>query len=246
MKIWWVDRKKKEKLLLRGPEKDLGLSGSPLSPDGRYVAMQTYRDNPNGKGRYAVLLLLDRNSGEVKTVDIPGQSLSVTGWRAKGVSFQAIATANRWESDKALRKVYSVDPATGEFEQVSSVDATSSAKLTSPNGKYESRIAGMELVLTERDTGHERRFQFHEDDRRFVSEECVKWVNSRYLQFHGPRLALIDVSTLKMNYPAPVEKDKKFRSYGYQFSRDFQWVLYQRDGISSEGLQLGKVQMPNR
>jgi hypothetical protein len=42
----------------------------------------------------------------------------------------------------------------------------------------------------------------HEYDRPFIGEECIEWVSSRYLKVNGPRLALIDVTTVKMPFPA--------------------------------------------
>lgn len=41
MQVWFVDPIKKEKVPLRGPEKDLSLSESPLSPGDRFVAMES-------------------------------------------------------------------------------------------------------------------------------------------------------------------------------------------------------------
>jgi hypothetical protein len=35
------------------------------------------------------------------------------------------------------------------------------------------------LVVTAVPGGEQRRFAFHEDDRRFIDEECVEWAGPR-------------------------------------------------------------------
>ena len=54
-----VDGKRKEKNLLRGPEKDLDLAEAPVSPDNRYVALHQWR----GKGNERTKLLHMRRAG---------------------------------------------------------------------------------------------------------------------------------------------------------------------------------------
>jgi hypothetical protein len=63
------------------------------------------------------------------------------------------------------------------------------------------------------------------------------------LKFNGPRLALIDVTTMKMCFPVTAD-GAKFGSHSYQFSSDFRWVLYQGEGIEGEGLYLAHVELP--
>ncbi len=35
--------------------------------------------------------------------------------------------------------------------------------------------------------GKQRKFVFHEDDRRFLGEGCIEWASPRFLKFNGPR-----------------------------------------------------------
>ncbi len=90
--------------------------------------------------------------------------------------------------------------------------------------------------------GKQRRFVFHEEDREFVAPECVEWVAARYLKFNGPRLALIDVATLKMCFPAS-SNGAKFASHFYKFSSDFRWALFQGEGVEAAGLFLAPVEL---
>jgi len=84
-----------------------------------------------------------------------------------------------------------------------------------------------------------RIFHFHEDDYPFVSEGCVKWAGPGYLQFNAGRLALIDIESMKMNYPVP--RANPGTSASYTFSPDFRWVLYQKEEDEKAGLYLGRV-----
>jgi hypothetical protein len=65
----------------------------------------------------------------------------------------------------------------------------------------------------------------------------------RYLKFKGRRLALIDVTTMKMCFPVTAD-GTKFASGAYKFSPDFRWVLYQGERSDGEGLFLASVEMP--
>jgi hypothetical protein len=63
------------------------------------------------------------------------------------------------------------------------------------------------------------------------------------LKFNGPRLALIDVTTMKMCFPKLAD-GAKFGSHSYKFSSDFRWVLYQGEGADGGGLFLAPVEVP--
>jgi hypothetical protein len=97
-------------------------------------------------------------------------------------------------------------------------------------------------MVTDVSSGKQRRFVFHEDDRRFIGSECIEWVSPRYLKFNGKRLALIDLMTMKMNYP--VSADGKFGSHQYKFSLDFRWAVFQGESNDGEGLFIAPVESP--
>ena len=245
MRIWWVDGKTKEKKLLQGPEKDLNLAEAPVSPDHRYVALHQWKDNPGGKGRTRFLQILDRESGEVKVCESQGKDLYLIGWRETETGLRGIAVTNRWQFDKKeVSELYLVDPTTGKSSFRSNVDARLEIdNPLSPDGKHRVRVGKDELVVTDLGDGKQRRFVFHEDDRRFVEPEFIEWVTPRYLKFNGQRLALIDVTTMKMCFPASAD-GAKFASHSYKFSPDFHWVLFQGEGSDGEGLFLARVEMP--
>jgi hypothetical protein len=64
------------------------------------------------------------------------------------------------------------------------------------------------------------------------------------MKFNGARLALIDVTTMKMWFPTSAD-DGQFPAHSYKFSADFGWVLYEGEGIDGEGLFLAPVEMPD-
>jgi hypothetical protein len=249
MRIWWVDGKTKQKTLLQGPEKDLNLVEAPVSPDLRFVALTQWRQNPAGKGRTNILRICDRQSGEVKVIEFQGKNFSIVGWRKTEGGLRAVAVTNRWQfGNKDPSELYLADPSTGKAEVQRDVDARLDIdNPLSPDGKRRVRVGKDELIVTDQADGKQHRFIVHEDDRRFVGLGCVHWVTPQYLQFNGQRLALIDVTTMKMCFPASADR-VKLGSAAYRFSSDLHWVLYQGQGIEGEGLYLAPVEnpMPNR
>jgi hypothetical protein len=245
MRIWWVGGKGKEKKLLRGPEKDLNLAEEPVSPDQRYVALSQWQGDSRKEGRTKVLHILDRASGKSVICNLKPKDLSVVGWKQTDAGLRVAAVTNRWQFDKKEpSELYLADPATGILECQEKVDARLDIdNPLSPDGKHRVHVGKDELVVTDVGNSKQRRFVFHEDDRRFVGPECIEWVNPRYLKFNGPRLALIDVTTMKMCFP-PSADGTRFGSNSYTFSSDFRWVLYQGETSDGEGLFLAPVEMP--
>jgi hypothetical protein len=246
MRVWWVDRKTGAKTLLRGPEKDLNLAEVPVSPDHRYVALRQWRADSGAKRRTNVLHILDRENGcETKAFELAEESFSLVGWKESNSGLRAILVTNRWRFDEnEVSELYLADPSTGRTERQDGIDARYDLdNPLSPAGKHRFRVGEDELVVMDTTGGQERHFVFHEDDRRFIGEECLEWTSPRYLKFNGQRLALIDVTTMKMCFPASAD-DVQFPSYSYKFSPDFRWVLYQGEGIDGEGLFIAPVEMP--
>jgi hypothetical protein len=242
MRVWWVEPKSNGKKLLRGPQQGLNLAEAPVSPNRRYVAFYEWRTDPGGKGRTKVLLTLDRKRGGTKVFSLKGKDLSLVGWRKTGSGLRGVAVTNRWRLDKEAPEAFLLDPSTGKLEHQGGVDTTAEIDdLVSPDKAHWVRVGKGELVFT--GGKGKRLFVLHEDDRRFVGQECVEWVSPRYLKFNGPRLALIDVTTMKMCFPASADGGKH-EGHSYKFSSDFRWVLYQGKRSDGEGLFLAPVELP--
>ena len=243
MRIWWVGGKGREKKLLRGPEKNLNLAGEAASPDRRYIAFNFWRDKIGEKGRTELLCVFDRESGKTTEFDLQGRALSVIGWKKTKDGMGALAVSNRWQFDKEPSQIFLANPATGKLERQEGVDARLEIdNPLSPDQKHRARIQKDELIVTDTDDGKQRRLVFHEDDHRFVGPGSVEWVSPRYLKFNGPRLALIDVTTMKMSYPVKAD-GASFQSHSYNFSSNIRWVLYQGEDGDGEGLFIAPVEL---
>lgn len=244
MRIWWVDGKRKVKKLLRGPKEDLGLAEAPVSPDQRYVVLDQWQEATPQEGRTKELHILDRESGQSSICKLKAKNPSAIGWQKSEAGLRVVVVTNRWHFDKnATSELYLADPATGKVERQKNVDPRLEIdNPLSPDGKHRVRADKDELIVTDVKDGKQRRFVLHEDDRRFAGEECIEWVSPRYLKFNGARLALIDVTTMKMCFPVSAD-GAKIGSHSYKFSSDFRWVFYQGERSDGEGLFLAPVEM---
>lgn len=246
MRIWWVDGRSKEKKLLRGPEKHLNVE-EPVSPDLRYVVLSQWQGDPRKEGRTEVLYILDLQNRNASTCQSKPKDLSLIGWRKTAAGLRMVCVTNRWQFDKKEpSELYLVDPSTGKLELQDNVDARLEIDdPISPDGKHRVRVGKDDLIVTDTETGKQRRFVFHEDDRRFVGPdpECIEWVSSRYLKFNGQKMALIDVTTMKMFFPVSSD-GTKVGSYSSKFSSDFKWMLFSGEGSDGNGLFLAPVEMP--
>jgi hypothetical protein len=247
MRIWWVDGKSGHKTLLKGPEKNLNVEDKPVSPNQRYVVLSQWQGDPRNVGRSKSLHILDRQSGKSVICTLTTKDLSVIGWKNTASGLRLVTVTNRWKFEKNQpSKSYLVDPATGKLEPQENVDGQFEIdNPVSPDGKYRVHVETKELIVTEQGTGKQRRFDFHEDDLRFVGPECIEWVSPRYLKFNGSRLALIDTMTMKMCFPNSAD-GMKLGSYSCKFSSDLRWVLYQGERSDGEGIFLATVEMPKQ
>ena len=186
--------------------------------------------------------LLDRATGAAQVVGVPDRDLSPVGWRLTEAGLRALLLGKRRETGGDPRpSLYLADPATGSaIEVLELASARERFSLLSPDGRRIAEIRDRTtLIVTDRATGQQREFTFHEDDRPYVREESIRWVGPEYLQFDGRRLALIDVSTMKMNLPC-LGSPADIRMIRARFSPDLAWIGYQEDG-NGDGLFLGRV-----
>ena len=245
MRIWWVDHKKKLKKLLRGPEKELSLADAAVSPDLRYVALERWRGEPGAKDRSKLLTILDRESGAERDLDLGNQSLALTRWENTPRGLRAAVVTNRWGLDEnEPSKLYFADPASGTLTLQDEEPSKRSYDRLSPDKTHQFQIGENDLTVIDLESGSKQTFVFHEDDQQFVGEDCVEWTSPRYLKFNGPKLALIDVITMKMCFPKTVEGTGP-PAYSCRFSPDFRWIFYEGDD-ENEGLFLAQVELPEQ
>src|SRR5262249_30982567 len=97
MRIWWVDGKTKQKLLVRGPEKDINLAERPVSPDRRYIVMSQWQEDPDKKERTKRMFLCERETGKSVVCQFNAKDLSAVGWQQTKSGWQVVAMTNRWK-----------------------------------------------------------------------------------------------------------------------------------------------------
>jgi hypothetical protein len=229
---------------LAGPEKNRDLATPAVSPDRRYVAFEQWRDIPGSLERTLVVILLDRSTAKSRALELSGRSLSLVGWKPAAAGPEAELVTDRWNFDETKpTERYRVDSASGTLVKEKAVTRAELAALTSPDGKHRAQIEDQTLVVVDAASGARRTFAFHDDDHDYVGEDCLEWAGPRYLKFNGRRLALIDITLMKMCFPKTADGSKD-DPYAWKFSPDFRWVLYPGAGDEKKSLLLAPVAMP--
>lgn len=213
----------------------------PLSFDGRFVAIQGWRDSPGTKRRYEVAYLGPRTDGKLKLLDVGEAGASVVGWAGSGTSVRAIVRrGSRWD-DQSKPTYLLVDPVTAAVLGPA-VAPPSDDETMSPDGKR--RVAcrkngatsGMEIVVSDASGGRDRIFSVHEDDGEAVRADCVTWASPRFLRLvSDERLAFIAIETMKMSYLLEAGDPTILH-----LSPDFQWAVTRDD----EGLRAARIIAP--
>ena len=93
-RVWWVEPSQKGKQLLIGPEKDITLGDPPVSPDGRFVAIERWKERNGQRGRYTTVTFWIERRGP-SNAEMPNESLHASGWQG---SERTTAGSGRRES----------------------------------------------------------------------------------------------------------------------------------------------------
>ena len=244
-RLWWVDRTKKETRELTGPweRKNFLLPSTPVSPDGRFIAITSWQPRTDGKpGNYSVIHVYDRQARAAHTIKMPNQSIEQVGWVNTDNNLRLVfLTGDRRDKDQK-KEWFLGEPETGKYapSEKSPLMTDEGGQRLSPDGRLAASVEGTEsLTITDVKTNAKRSFKFHEDDRRYVTEDGFQWVSPRYLRLDLGRLAFLDIQTLKMSYPLAT----KDPSAGHTFSPDFKWVVWQKP---EDGLYVSPVVVPDR
>jgi hypothetical protein len=92
---------------------------------------------------------------------------------------------------------------TGDWLTATSEQVPPLAKglIRSPDGKSTATVIDRKtLEIRSLAGGAPRTMTFNPEDRRFVDEECVAWIDNRYLRFSNPYPIFIDSKSMKMTY----------------------------------------------
>lgn len=206
-----------------------------LSPDGRYLALGSWEKQANGK-RARVIHLIDLESGQWKKFDVPATSLELVGWTENPATGVVLSGLGFKKGE--VRYAYSLNPVSATLTPLPEIPrGFATDRHLSPDGKLALTVKEHEKCeIADTRTGQSREFVFHPYDRRNVYRDSVQWASNRYLVFQGLRTALIDIESLKMNFPT----SKESRIDSLAFSPYFKFALGRRNG----GTYLGRVILP--
>lgn len=239
-RLWWVEGGTKR--LLWDAESDMSPADSPISPDGRLVAISRLRDKP-GKdafGCYTLVTLIDRTTGRSRDLDLCGRSLDLIGWHGQGAGLRAVVVANHaGDRDEGKREVFLADPATGDLESAPrTLPLRHRHVLVSPSGQRIARYRNSQLELTGPGKGNGKIVPFTPAEEEYTHFECMRWLNDRYIQLHGRQLTLIDAETAVKHYPLRDGRPVESYTSSYEVSPDLRWVAFRPSG---KALHLGRL-----
>lgn len=206
-----------------------------LASDGAYIVLHEWLDT-EGQARARVLHVGNLANGTWRTVSVPDTVLELTGWNAAGAKGLVFA-GEEYDAAKP-RKAFWLEPATATLVPADAVPlALQPGRRLSPDGRLLLEIRENDRLRLTLPTGEQpREFLFHPLDRQHAYGDAFRWLTPRYILFDAPRPAIIDSTTLKMNYPMA----KADEINDLALSPDFHWAL----GTKEDGVYLGIVVAP--
>jgi hypothetical protein len=214
------------------------LPDAPLSPDGTFIAVQSWRGKPP---QTRVIHLYQVRANKWSTLELPGTIYELAGWKtAANGKLTAYVRTGMTPRTNEIRKPFLLDPSNGTLSEINTLPPELEDKrAVSPDGRRTATVREKEkLIITDVGSGQVREFQFHPSDRKSLYAESVSWVSPRYLFFQGSRPAILDADTLTMSFL--FARDSGFRSV--EFTPDFKLAL----GEKEEGRFLGEVNWARR
>jgi hypothetical protein len=241
VRFWWLDRSAHVRRELKGSwGQVVSLSGGEkaLSPDSRYMAVQRLSGTVLDRQRSIEMQLVDVRDGTIVKATV--NNCILKGWRGEGADLRAIVEQDNVSKTGIARKLWLVDPVTGNASVAEIGAETLSNPMVSPDHHMKLVLHPKESVeVIDLARGTSRVFTFDPDDRRFAELDNFTWLSPRYVRFYTSHECFIDVVTMKMGYMPVVNQDGESESI--LFSEDFKWAAaFQKSGVS-----LGRVGVPD-
>jgi hypothetical protein len=204
-RFWWVDTSASTAKPLDGQWNPRNIDCDPqaISPDSHYLVVSESRTREDGKGGYTQLYVIDLQSLKAATLNVDQQWLEPVGWRGEGEHLRLVVRTGLMFDPPEKRLACLVDPATGDWLTATAeqVPPVTKGLIRSPDGKNTATVIDRKtLEISPLAGGAARTLTFNPEDRRFVDEDCVAWVNDRYLTFFNPYPIFIDSHSMKMTY----------------------------------------------
>jgi hypothetical protein len=195
------------------------LTRAPISPDGRFVVVQT-NDYKTGTKLFAS----DRPTKQMSTLAGPAKAeFEVVEWAKEGGKWIAIVLENSYD-EKVPQKVIDWQLEDKGASRPSKRPVPDELSPTSPDGKRKGAVKDGTLTIT--DGGKTRTLKFHPADARHFAESCCKWIDSRYIEMRG---GFIDTDAMKVSLlPKNPEEDDPRVDY-MRGSRSA--LVFKEDGV---------------
>jgi hypothetical protein len=202
-RFWWVDAPASKVRALDGPWKarDIDCDPNAVSPDSHYLVLSESHTRGSGNGGFTQLFLIDLQSNGASTVDVNQQWLQIIGWRRDGENLRLLVRTGLEYDPPEKRKTCLIDPVTGDWKDAGEVAANEALPLVAPGGKSVAAVVEKErLEVKSTSGGGMRALTFNWEDRRLVDDQCVAWLDDRYMSYFNPYPIVIDTVTMKMHY----------------------------------------------
>ena len=212
--FWLLEGGQLSRVPIKAPLRSPSLTGVPLSPDGRFVALAEWEPCTQRQGNYAFLAFLDLTNGNRTSVSDGEASLSVVGWAVRDGKVLAAAEATTCIYPDEHKRMLDIDPETGRMSP--SLRAATPldwrgivSNPLAPGGDRRAELKGGTLVIEDLSAGSSRSVELPSTPSRAVRPSHLEWVSERYLVWRGPaRLSFIDSTTGKLSFPLPRDDDR--------------------------------------
>ncbi|MDB6053108.1 MAG: hypothetical protein JWN25_631 [Verrucomicrobiales bacterium] len=234
-RLWFVDPAGKKEISMPAGATNWFVLKDCISPDARFVGVGCW-EMQTDKKRARVIYLTDVESGKWQKISLPATVLDLVGWT--GPKPMGVVLTGGGGKKNETQQAFSLDPVSGRLTPLNQIPREfTPGRTLAPDGIRTIEVIGREkIVIADSTTGLNREFVFHPYDRHNVYPDSIQWATDRYLVFQSSRTSLINVETLKMNYPTT--KESGFDSV--EFSPDFKWAL----GHKVDGIYLGRLKLP--
>jgi hypothetical protein len=206
-RFWWVDTLARTAKPLDGKWNPRNVDCDPnaISPDSRFLVLSESRTRPDGTGGFTQLYVIDVDGNKAATLDVNRQWLDPIGWHGEGAGLRLVVRTGLMFDPPEKRQVCLVDPVTGDWAEANPADVPLLARggNRSPDGQNVATLVDrklLEIRSVPPATAPARTLTFNPEDRRFVDESNVGWINNRYLSFFNPYPIFIDSRKMKMSY----------------------------------------------
>jgi hypothetical protein len=243
-RYWWWDERRPKRAPL-GAEilgKNASIPPNPLSPDGRYIAVQA-PSRKDGPTYPQSLYILDRQSGRSVLIGGTDKGFEIMGWERAGKGWKVLLRSGYpfGTNATASQDKFTADAATGTT--TATPERQDREYTDSPDGRLRWSIEPERgLAITELASGQTRVLPLEPELLKHLAnapprwrDAALRWASPRYLAIRFQRFSLVDVQHMKRSFPFPPGPNG-----AGAFSHDFTTALMGNE----EGMHLARIRLP--